>query len=122
MLRATLTAPAIFGFTGVTCGAFGAHYLRSRLSEDGTRAWNTAVTYQLLHAVAMLGIVALRQQAASEARKARLDTAFGLMLVGVIGFSGSIYGLVLGGPKLLGPVTPLGGLLMMAGWAVVGIA
>ena len=112
--------PAFLGLTGVTLGAFGAHYLKSRLTEDGLKAWGTAVQYQLIHAAVMLAIVGLRASHASNPH--RLDQAYALMGTGTVLFSGSIYALVLGGPRLLGPVTPLGGLFMMAGWAALAFS
>ncbi len=102
---------AVFGFLGVTLGAFGAHALRARLAPEQLAAWETAVHYQLLHAVALL---ALGLYGAATARP--LGVTPWLFAVGIACFSGSIYGLVLGGPRLLGPVTPLGGLALIAGW------
>jgi uncharacterized membrane protein YgdD (TMEM256/DUF423 family) len=102
---------AVFGFLGVGLGAFGAHALRARLAPEQLAVWETAVHYQLLHAVVLL---ALGLYAAATARP--LGVAPWLFAAGIVCFSGSLYGLVLGGPRLLGPVTPLGGLALIAGW------
>jgi uncharacterized membrane protein YgdD (TMEM256/DUF423 family) len=78
-----------------------------------TAIWQTAVLYHLLHAVALLAI-------AGVAGNLPLARWIGLCwVVGVILFSGSLYWLALGGPKILGPVTPLGGLALIGGWALV---
>ena len=102
---------AVFGFLGVASGAFGAHALRARLAAEQLAAWETAVHYQLFHAVALL---ALGLYGAATARP--LGATPWLFGAGIVCFSGSIYGLVLGGPRILGPVTPLGGLALIAGW------
>lgn len=103
---------AVLGVLGVVFGAFGAHALRARLTPEQLGSWETAVHYQLFHAVALL---ALGLFGAATGRP--LGVAPWLFAIGVVCFSGSIYGLVLGGPRLLGPVTPLGGLALIAGWA-----
>ena len=111
---------AALGGTGVVLGAFGAHALKSRLDADQQRAWATAVQYQLLHAVAAFAATGAARGADSAKSAGRLRTAARLWLGGATAFSGSIYLLCLGvGPRaLLGPTTPLGGLVMIAGWAV----
>ena len=106
-----LVAAAASGAVGVVCGAFGAHALRGRLEPGQLASWSTAVEYQLLHAVALLAL-ALFAQATGRA----VTVPAGLFLAGTVLFSGSIYVLLLGGPRLLGPVTPLGGLCLIAGW------
>lgn len=93
-------AAAVLGFLGVALGAFGAHALKGRIDEN---LWRTAVTYHLVHAVAMLA-------APHGARY------FG---AGVVVFSGTLYALALGAPRWLGAVTPVGGLLLLAGWLAV---
>lgn len=93
-------AAALLGFLGVALGAFGAHALEGKLDARGQELWRTAVFYQLVHAVAML--------AAPSTSK--------LFGPGVLVFSGTLYALALGGPRWLGAVTPIGGLLLLAGW------
>ncbi len=106
---------AIYGFTGVILGALGAHALQSCLTEAQLHAWDTAVLYQLVHALALLALsIWYRQQ---PDRQLRL--AGGGFAVGVALFSGSIYLLALGGPSWLGPVTPVGGVAMIFGWGVL---
>ena len=102
---------AAFGMLGVVLGAFGAHALRSRLAPEQLASWSTAVHYQLFHAIVLL---ALGLYGAATGRS--LGASPWLFAVGIVLFSGSIYGLVLGSWRWLGPVTPLGGVAMIAGW------
>ena len=107
--RSLLLVAALLGAAGVALGAFGAHGLRARLDARALEVWETAVRYHLVHAVALLAL-ALSPYAA------QLRTAGWLFAAGIALFSGSLYALALGGPRLLGPVTPLGGLALIAGW------
>jgi len=106
-----ISIAALLGALGVVLGAFGAHALRARLEPEELATWQTAVDYHLLHAVALL---ALSLWSHASGRAAGLAPA--LFLAGIVLFSGSLYGLVLGGPRWLGPVTPLGGLCLIAAW------
>ena len=107
----------ILGALGVAAGAFGAHALRARLEPAQLSAWTTGVEYHLLHTVALL---ALALYASATGRSiAAPATAF---TAGIVLFSGSLYALALGGPRWLGPVTPLGGLCLIAGWAALVVS
>ena len=110
-----LIAAGLLGFSGVALGAFGAHGLKATLETGGQlKNWEKAVFYQLVHAVALVA-VALSGRPMPAASKIG-----GCWTAGVVCFSGSLYCLVLGGPiKLLWPVTPLGGLLLLGGWAAL---
>lgn len=113
---ALLAVASVLGASGVGLGAFGAHALKARLLASNTLStWETAVQYQLLHAVAMLALIAC-VRSFPPSLQASLHVSGWLFLAGVILFSGSLYGLALGGPRWLGPVTPLGGLAFIAGW------
>jgi uncharacterized membrane protein YgdD (TMEM256/DUF423 family) len=127
------TISSVLGASGIGLGAFGAHGLKDRLSaQNKLDNWKTAVMYQLFHAVAILCISALcenHQQATSNKKDHRrtdglasLERAGHFMAIGTALFSGSIYLLCLeiGYKKILGPTTPLGGLMMIAGWAMLG--
>lgn len=105
------TLASVLGATAVVAGAFGAHALKSRLEQTQLGAWNTGVEYHLLHAVALL---ALALYASATGRSITLPAA--AFVAGIVLFSGSLYALALGGPRWLGPVTPLGGLCLIAGW------
>lgn len=111
--RFALVLSSIAGATGVGCGAFGAHALRPRLLELGRlETWQTAVHYHLVHALALLALAAFTR---SHASRAAAWVAV-LWAAGIVLFSGSLYWLALGGPRWLGPVTPLGGVAFLAGW------
>lgn len=113
--RLITLAAAIAGFLGVALGAFGAHGLKAALEAGGsTETWKTAVLYQLVHAVALLALTGWRD--ASGATSGRIA---GLWVAGIVLFSGSLYWLALGGPRFLGPVTPLGGVAFLAGWLLL---
>lgn len=102
----------MLGAVGVAMGAFGAHGLKKYVTDpDLLESWKTAAWYQLIHAV-MVGVAAALRRGGSAPK---------LFTAGCLCFSGSIYGLVLlpkghGLRKLLGPITPIGGLLFIAGW------
>ena len=106
-----ITVASLSGTLAVILGAFGAHGLKDRLSEAQLASWSTATQYQLLHSVALL---ALALFAAQSGRQIRLTAT--LWSVGMLCFSGSIYLLLLTSMRWLGPVTPIGGLLLIAGW------
>src|SRR5690606_34065967 len=102
---------ALLGVTGVALGAFGAHGLEDLLEANGrVDVWKTASTYQLFHAVALLAL-------AVAGRADRLMTA--LWVAGVFVFSGSLYLLAVTNVGWLGAITPVGGLGLIAGWAVL---
>jgi len=113
--RPLLFAAGLLGLTGVVLGAFGAHGLRDMLEPAGRmETWKTAVFYQLIHAVALLALSGWSDPAV---RKIGWCWITGVML-----FSGSLYGLALGGPKILGPITPLGGIAFLVGWGWLAVS
>ena len=124
-----LRSAAFLGATGVGAGAFGAHALKSTLEKqpNGVANWKTAVMYQLVHATAILALSSLSTgtgTSASEKLAATCNKSGKLMTAGSVLFSGSIYCLTLnvGPKKIMGPTTPIGGLFMIAGWVVLGLA
>lgn len=118
MLRTLLLLAAVFGFTGVALGAFAAHGLKAQLSADYLAVFQTAVHYQMLHALALLGVAVLAERLPAHLVKA----AGGLFVVGILLFSGSLYALTLSGVGRLGMITPIGGLCFLAGWLCLGLA
>lgn len=96
---------AVLGFLGVLAGAFGAHALEGRLTPEMQLVWETAARYELTHAVVLVfaGWIGAR-------------VAGWLLVSGIVLFSGSLYALSVSGVRLLGAVTPLGGLCLLAGW------
>jgi uncharacterized membrane protein YgdD (TMEM256/DUF423 family) len=108
---------AVNGLLAVAAGAFGAHFLKNRLSAGDLAAFEVAARYQMYHALALLGVAAL-----AHARPSSTTSASGAcMLSGIVLFSGSLYGLTLGGWKWLGPITPIGGLLLIVGWLLLAV-
>lgn len=123
MDRLFLILAGVFGFLAVALGAFGAHGLRGWLGtlEDGARRlewWQTGVQYHLAHALA-LGLAAW---VASRTPGAVASAAGWCFVAGIVVFSGSLYAMTLTGTRWLGAVTPLGGVLMLAGWAAIVVA
>ncbi|MDH5491890.1 MAG: DUF423 domain-containing protein [Myxococcales bacterium] len=123
MDRILVMLAALYGLTAVGLGAFGAHGLEARLAglADGAQRmqwWQTAAHYHLLHALA-IGLAAwvATRFPGTPALLAGLSFALGVLL-----FSGSLYAMTLTGLRWLGAVTPLGGLLLLAGWAALGVA
>ena len=109
---------AIFGFLGVAAGAFGAHALRDRLSADLLQVFETGARYQLIHALALVGVALARARFAGRA----LAIAGWMFAAGIVLFSGSLYALALTGFRAWGAVTPLGGLCFLAGWGSLAVA
>lgn len=109
---------AIFGVFTVALGAFGAHGLKAFLNADALSLWQTGVFYQAIHSLALLGVGVL--QLIRPSRTLNLS-GWGFSL-GILLFSGSLYGLALGAPKAIGMITPWGGLCFMWGWLQLGLA
>lgn len=116
MVKFALLSGSIVGLLAVILGAFGAHALKARLTESALSAYQTGVSYQMYHALALIltGVLMLHYR-----ELAALDWAARLFLAGIILFSGSLYLLTLTDMRWLGPVTPLGGLCFIAGWAML---
>ena len=118
MLRSFLMLAAFFGFTGVALGAFAAHGLKGRLTAEYLAIFQTGVLYQLVHALALLGVAVLAAQLPG-----RLVTWAGFSFaIGILLFSGSLYALTLTGISKLGIITPFGGLAFLFGWSILGLA
>lgn len=111
--RSAVALPGIFGLTGVALGAFGAHALKGRLGPELVEVFRTGVFYQLIHAVALLGVAAVRDRL----RAPRATTW--LFSAGIVIFSGSLYALAISGVRLWGAITPLGGLAFLGGWTTL---
>lgn len=103
----------------VAMGAFGAHGLRNRLDAYSLSVYEKAVFYHFIHALGILLVALLaRTSAISIAGQARVAW---LLLIGIVVFSGSLYALALSGVKILGAITPLGGLAFICGWVVLAV-
>ena len=110
-----IIAGAINAAIAVGFGAFGAHALKDRLSEHYLAVWETAVQYQMFHAIALL-VIAILSSSALLGPSTQLSWAGYLLLAGIVIFSGSLYVLSLSGIGVLGAITPIGGILMIVGW------
>jgi len=113
--RGGLGLAGALGFTSVAFGAFGAHGLRARLSPAMLEVYRTGALYHLVHAVAALAVAL----AGDRLRRGRLILA--LFAAGIAVFAGSLYALAISGIGALGAVTPLGGLLLLAAWALLAL-
>ncbi|MEY1663207.1 DUF423 domain-containing protein [Isoalcanivorax beigongshangi] len=103
---------ALNGALAVALGAFGAHGLRNQVEASLIPVWETAAHYHLVHSVALLGVALLARVLHSSAA----IQAGWLMAAGMLVFSGSLYLLVLSGQRMLGAITPLGGVALILGW------
>ena len=116
--RITLLAGGLLGLTGVVAGAFGAHALRAFLLDRGMReVWETAVHFQLAHAVALVALAGWARAELEPVAARRCARVALCWTWGVLFFSGSLYLLALGAPRWVGPVTPIGGVALILGWA-----
>jgi uncharacterized membrane protein YgdD (TMEM256/DUF423 family) len=111
--RLPLTLASLSGFIAVAAGAFGAH---GAATPEAKTLLETGGHYQLMHALAVFACFAAPRGAKSAA------VAAWLFLTGGLIFSCSLYALALGAPRIMGAVTPIGGLLMLAGWLTLAWA
>ena len=95
-------------------GAFGAHALKGQLPAERLQLWDTAVRYHFFQALGLIGMGLVLRTLDSGA----LRSAAALLVVGIVLFCGSLYALALGAPRVLGVLTPLGGLAWIAAWVL----
>ncbi len=113
-----ITLGATLAFLAVAFGAFGAHGLKNSLSAEHLSIFHTAVDYQMWHSIGLILIGLFAQQ-----NNARLLVKAGwLMFAGIIVFSGSLYALSLTGIKVLGAITPIGGVFFLIAWTLFAYA
>ena len=105
---------ALFAGVAVAAGAFGAHFLRGALDASMLAVFETAVRYQMYHALGLCII----SWAIDRYPEARFPLVGWLFTIGIVLFSGSLYGVSLGGVRWLGALTPVGGTALIAGWAL----
>jgi len=116
-----IIAGAVNAALAVALGAFGAHALKERLSERYLAIWETAVQYQMFHAIGLIA-VGILMSASLLGPSTTLSWAGYLLLAGIIIFSGSLYILSLSGIGILGAITPIGGVAFIVGWIMLIIA
>ena len=107
---------AIISGLAVAAGAFGAHALKSRLDVSDLAIYETAVRYQFYHGLALIALAAFERAYGVQARVVFLS-----FLLGVLLFSGSLYMLVFSGVRVLGAVTPFGGVAFLVGWIAFAV-
>ena len=110
---------ALFALLGVLMGAFGTHVIDPHLSTTMQNVYQIAVEYQMYHALALLGLGILMRLGVSPGL---LKVSGWLFTIGIVFFSGSLYGLCMTNSRIYGPITPLGGMLLIVGWVLMAIA
>lgn len=130
--RLLITAAALWCGLSVALGAFGAHGLKSHLAEtkppmeaaETLKNWETAARYHLVHGLAAWSVLALAVGLRSRTALGQQAACWSaiLFLVGSLIFAGCLYAMVLGGPRILGAVVPIGGTAMIAGWVLAAVA
>lgn len=108
----TLALAGVLLALATACGAFGAHTLKGQLAPDRLQLWETAVRYQFFQSLGLLGVGLTLRGADGGA----LRTVAALLVAGTVLFCGSLYALSFSAPRLLGALTPVGGLAWIAGW------
>lgn len=117
-MKVLIIIGAINALFSVACGAFGAHGLEGKLSEHYLEVWETACRYQMYHGLGIILLGVLKQVTGIQL----FGTAGWVMLIGIILFSGSLFVLATSGIKILGAVTPIGGVFFIASWVMVIVA
>ena len=112
MIKVYLMLGGVFSALSVILGAFAAHGLKSKISEQAIVTFQTGVTYQMYHALALILFAFVAKQGVP------LNWASGFLVVGTLFFSGSLYALALTGVKWFCPITPLGGLCFIIAWVL----
>jgi uncharacterized membrane protein YgdD (TMEM256/DUF423 family) len=118
MDKTFLLLGAVAAFLAVALGAFGAHGLRGRLSPEMLAVFQTGVQYHMSHAVALVLVSGIMGRMSGWL----IQTAGWCFVAGIVLFSGSLYLLAVTGVTILGAITPIGGLLFLAGWACLAFA
>jgi uncharacterized membrane protein YgdD (TMEM256/DUF423 family) len=123
MNKSIVITAAVLGALAVITGAFGAHGLKAKITPAQLDIWHTAVQYNFYHVFALLFLSTLKTNSGA------LNASFYLFTAGIILFSGSLYLLACrdllqleGSVKIIGPITPLGGVLFIAGWVTLAYA
>ncbi|MCM2972240.1 DUF423 domain-containing protein [Larsenimonas suaedae] len=120
MMRGKFEQFAVYisGFVAVSAGAFGTHGLEGQISNRLLHAWETGVHYQMWHTLAIMVMLIRYRTTPTRASLA----AIRCWLAGIALFSGSLYALALGAPRMIGPITPIGGALLLLGWLIMAVA
>lgn len=125
MVKIFLAIAALLAGLSVALGAFASHGLKDKLTDRALEIFETATRYQMYHALALLlvGILLMQSELMQvETSQPWLNAAGYAFVAGIIIFSGSLYALSFSGIKVLGAITPIGGVAFMVGWGCVAIA
>ncbi|MEK4629999.1 MAG: DUF423 domain-containing protein [Solibacillus sp.] len=117
-MKSSIISGAIQGFLAVALGAFAAHALEDVLDDYSATIWDTAIQYQMFHAVAII-LVGILMSKAIFGEVKQLKIAMICFNVGIVFFSGSLIVLALTGIGVLGAITPIGGVLFLIGWTMI---
>jgi uncharacterized membrane protein YgdD (TMEM256/DUF423 family) len=120
MVRTFLAIASILAGLSVALGAFASHGLKDKLSERALEIFETATRYQMYHALALILVALLLTQ--TESAQTWLNASGYAFIAGIVIFSGSLYALSLSGIKILGAITPIGGVAFMIGWGCLAVA
>ena len=117
-MKGSIISGAIHGFLAVALGAFGAHALENILDDYSAGIWDTAIQYQMFHAVALV-LIGILMSSKLFGEIKLLKNAMICMNAGIIFFSGSLWLLALTGIGVLGAITPIGGVFFLVGWGMI---
>lgn len=123
MVNKVLVAAGLLGFSAIALGAYGDHGLRGSVDAETMRSFETAIRYQLFHALALLAIgIGIAAGTAPASTLKRLTWTGWVMLAGTLVFCGSIYLKIIFGVDSATKLAPLGGMTLMAGWLMLVFA
>ncbi|MFF6017191.1 DUF423 domain-containing protein [Lysinibacillus fusiformis] len=117
-MKKFIVTGALHGLLAVAFGAFGAHALKEILDDYSQGIWETAVQYQMFHATGLL-VIGLLMSSKLFGEVKQLNLAGIFFNFGIVFFSGSLYVLAISGIKVLGAITPIGGVLFLIGWILI---
>ncbi len=120
MQKTTLGFGSILALIAVVMGAFASHSLKGTLTAESLSIWQTAVRYQMYHALALV-LVSILMRTETKAPKIWLNISSIAFMVGVVLFSGSLYSLTITTRNWLGIITPIGGVVLIIGWICLTI-
>ena len=119
MTRALIAIAGLLGAVAVAAGAFGAHGLRDIIDPQALDWWKMATSYLLTHMVGVLALAGLSATREPAMTRPTYQRAALCMVAGAVVFSATLYAMALGAPRWFGAVTPVGGVLMIAGWLLI---
>ncbi|RAW19584.1 DUF423 domain-containing protein [Paenibacillus taichungensis] len=118
MQRKWMMLGAVLTMLSVAIGAFGAHMLKEKIGADAIAVYETGVQYHMIHAI---GLLIIGLTAGQLGPSTKLKWAARLLFIGIIIFSGSLYVLSISGIKILGAITPIGGVAFIVGWLLLAL-